>query len=148
MLAGLAVLKDFKDIIQSRSLLTQVKDELSNEQPWIINQSIQDINKKINIDIQNDKRLLRVNIEDVNPGHAAILANKIAEVFQKYILSITNENMVTKIEVAKVPSAPFEPRPLYNTLLSALVGFMLSIITIFIEINLTKRSQITPWHDL
>jgi len=84
---------------------------------------------KITVNNQNNSQVLNISVEDTDPYRAALIANKVAEVFQREIPSIMNVDNVNILSEADVPEdlSPVSPKPLLNIAIAFVVGLMLGV---------------------
>lgn len=84
---------------------------------------------KITVNNQNNSQVLNISVEDTDPHRAALIANKVAEVFQREIPSIMNVDNVNILSEAEVPEdlSPVSPKPLLNIAIAFVVGLMLGV---------------------
>lgn len=84
---------------------------------------------KITVNNQNNSQVLNISVEDTDPHRAALIANKVAEVFQREIPSIMNVDNVNILSEADVPEdlSPVSPKPLLNIAIAFVVGLMLGV---------------------
>lgn len=84
---------------------------------------------KITVNNQNNSQVLNISVEDTDPYRAALIANKVAEVFQREIPSIMNVDNVNILSEAEVPEdlSPVSPKPLLNIAIAFVVGLMLGV---------------------
>lgn len=84
---------------------------------------------KITVNNQNNSQVLNISVEDTDPHRAALIANKVAEVFQREIPSIMNVDNVNILSEADVPEdlSPVSPKPLLNIAIAFVVGLMVGV---------------------
>lgn len=111
-------------IIKSPVILEKVKDELQ------LDDSVKQLNRKINIESEFDSFVFSVTIEDSNPELAVRLANTISETFQreiKEIMNVDNVNILARAELEDEP-APIKPLPLFNMVIASVVGLLVGMV--------------------
>lgn len=68
LLAGLSLIKDYKEIIKSNAVLEQVKSELSTQYPWMKdNKSIAEISSQITITTKSESHIVQISVIDKDP---------------------------------------------------------------------------------
>ncbi|SOC38396.1 YveK family protein [Ureibacillus acetophenoni] len=126
----LQLINTYNVIIKSPAILTKVIDELK------LPLTTEELSKQITITNENKSKVINIKVEDDNPEQAVIMANKIAEVFQKEIpslMSINNINILSKAKLSDDPK-PIKPNKLLNISIAAVLGFMMGIgIALLIE---------------
>jgi succinoglycan biosynthesis transport protein ExoP len=111
----------YGEIIKSKTVLNEVTDNMN------LNITYKDFKKKIRVDLVSETEIIKIVVRDRNPGLAADIANEIATVFLRVIKEILNIQNVQIVDIAEVPDEPVRPRPLLNTILSGILGIMLSV---------------------
>jgi polysaccharide biosynthesis transport protein len=75
----------------------------------------------------SDTQILEISVSDGNPNEAADLANTVSRVFVKKANELMDAGNVKIMEEALPPITPKSPKPLFYTVIVALIGFALSI---------------------
>ena len=126
--AGTFLTKDYKEIITSNDVLSEViKDEK-------LNMTEAELAKMISVDIPTDTRLNAKTGQD-----AQTLANKVREVASEKIKKVTKVEDVTTLEEAKLPESPSSPNIKLNVLLGAVLGGFLAVIGVLVREILDDR---------
>lgn len=134
LLASEMLVKDFKEIVKSGIILQKVREDLKNEFPELENMSLVKMSQNINVTVKTGTRLVIVKVTDQNPKTAAKIANTIATVFKAKSIELLETDNVTIIDEATIPSAPDKPKPLRDSVLGGIGGFLAGIVLIlFIE---------------
>ncbi len=122
------LLETYRSLIESDIILQRVVDELQLPYDYV------ELDEMVSTSAVADTLLLQVTAVDTDPQRAADIANAIAEQFQIYIdeniASSQNVNLSSPVGInnlARVPDAPFEPKPLTAGLLGAFVGLLLAV---------------------
>ncbi|MFC5630560.1 MULTISPECIES: Wzz/FepE/Etk N-terminal domain-containing protein [Streptococcus] len=131
--AGDYLVKDYKEIIASKTVLTAV---IEREQ---LDLSISGLSAKTRIDIPVNTRIISISVQDENPEVASQLANTYREVASEKIKEVTNVEDVKTIEEAEPSSSPSSPNLKRNTLLGFLVGGFLAVVIVLIKELLDDR---------
>lgn len=127
---NIQLINTYSVIIMSPRILDIVADEIQgqfeNENGEI---SAGYLKEKITVNSQNDSQVLNITVEDEDPHKAALIANNVADVFQKEIPTIMNVDNVSILTEAEVPEglAPVSPKPLLNIAIAIVVGLMLGV---------------------
>lgn len=106
----------YREIIKSRLVLEQVINQLN------LDYSIEQISKKISVTALADTEILKIVVTDEDPKLATIIANQIADVFDREIKQIYKISNVSIIDRALVPEKPSNN----NTLRDAVLMFLLA----------------------
>ena len=131
--AGTFLTKDYKEIITSNDVLSEViKDEK-------LNMTEAELAKMISVDIPTDTRLISISVKAKTGQDAQVLANKVREVASKKIKTVTKVEDVTTLEEAKLPSSPSSPNIKRNVLLGAILGGFVAIVAVLVREVLDDR---------
>lgn len=115
---NLQLVNTYSVIIQSPTILEKVKEELDLDEIG-----------EISVVSEKNSQVVSITVEDPNPVMAADIANTIASVFQKEIVSIMSVDNVSVLSKAEVPDQPhpIKPRPALNMAIAFVVGAMLGM---------------------
>lgn len=131
--AGTFLTKDYKEIITSNDVLSEViKDEK-------LNMTEAELAKMISVDIPTDTRLILISVNAKTGQDAQTLANKVREVASEKIKKVTKVEDVTTLEEAKLPESPSSPNIKLNVLLGAVLGGFLAVIGVLVREILDDR---------
>ncbi|MBM7581706.1 capsular polysaccharide biosynthesis protein [Caldicoprobacter guelmensis] len=126
ILANQKLVNTYSEIAKSDRVLDKVIEKLQLElKP-------SDLRKKITVASVKETEIIRITVEDTDPGFATDLANAIAEVFMKEVVDIMKLDNVQVIDVAKVPEEPVKPKPLLNIAIAGVLGLMLGLGLVFL----------------
>lgn len=115
--AGSYLVKDYKEIILSQDVLTQVVTELN------LNENIKE---KVSVSIPVDTRIVSISVRDADPNEAARIANSLRTFAAQKIIEVTKVSDVTTLEEAVPAEAPSTPNTKRNILLGLLAGSILA----------------------
>ena len=112
----------YSDVIKSSAILDIVSEELNGE--YTTNQLKNMLSIK-----SGQSQVFTIVIKDESAQNAAIVANKIAEVFQREIPNIMNVDNVSILEkaVATDNISPIQPKPTLNIAIALVVGLMAGV---------------------
>ena len=120
--AGTFLTKDYKEIITSNDVLSEViKDEK-------LNMTVAELAKMILVDNPTDTRLISISVNAKTGQDAQTLANKVREVASEKIKNVTKVEDVTTLEDAKLPESPSSPNIKRNVLIGAVFGVFLAVV--------------------
>lgn len=128
--AGTYLVKDYKEIILSQDVLSQVTTELGLDG---------DIRNKISVSIPVDTRIVSITVRDDNPEEAARIANNVRQVASQKIIDVTKVNDVTTLEEATAAESPSSPNTKRNLALGLAGGAGLAIAIILVAEVLDDR---------
>ncbi|CYU14943.1 YveK family protein [Streptococcus suis] len=115
--AGTYLVKDYKEIILSQDVLTQVATELNLEES---------LKEKISVSIPVDTRIVSISVRDADPNEAARIANSLRTFAAQKIVEVTKVSDVTTLEEAVPAEEPTTPNTKRNILLGLLAGGILA----------------------
>ncbi|HEL2326065.1 TPA: capsular biosynthesis protein CpsC [Streptococcus suis] len=115
--AGSYLVKDYKEIILSQDVLTQVATELN------LNGNLKE---KVSVSIPVDTRIVSISVRDSNPNEAARIANSLRSFAAQKIIEVTKVSDVTTLEEAVPAEEPSTPNTKRNILLGLLAGSVLA----------------------
>ena len=118
--AGTYLVNDYKEIITSNDVLSEVS-------------------KMVSVNIPTDTRLISISVKAKTGQDAQVLANKVREVASKKIKTVTKVEDVTTLEEAKLPSSPSSPNIKRNVLLGAILGGFVAIVAVLVREVLDDR---------
>ena len=118
---GTLLVKDYKEIILSNSVMGDVvaKNKLQITPG--------ELAKKISVDAPKDTRIISITVTDKDPQKARDLANAVREVSADKIKEVTKIEDVTTLEQAEAALTPSSPNVFKNSVLAALLGFILAV---------------------
>ncbi|MCK3858835.1 capsular biosynthesis protein CpsC [Streptococcus suis] len=115
--AGTYLVKDYKEIILSQDVLTQVATELN------LNENLKE---KVSVSIPVDTRILSISVRDADPNEAARIANSLRTFAAQKIVEVTKVSDVTTLEEAVPAEEPTTPNTKRNIILGLLAGGILA----------------------
>lgn len=125
--AGTYLVNDYKEIITSDSVLTDV----INKEGLTI--SAQELRGKIQVSIPQDTRIITISVNATDPQNAQELANSLREIAAEKIKAVTKVEDVTTIEEAKLPERPSSPNTKRNIMLGVLVGGFIAVVAVLLK---------------
>ncbi|HEM3186961.1 capsular biosynthesis protein CpsC [Streptococcus suis] len=115
--AGTYLVKDYKEIILSQDVLTQVATELN------LNENLKE---KVSVSIPVDTRIVSISVRDADPNEAARIANSLRTFAAQKIVEVTKVSDVTTLEEAVPAEEPTTPNIKRNIILGLLAGGILA----------------------
>lgn len=122
------LVKDYSELIKSKSVTNIVLDELAIE-----DLTHGALSNKINVSLINDTRILEIKVQDIDPKRAKLITDKVSEVFIRKAIELMHVDNINIIDYAHVPENPLGNRTVYNSFICFLVsipiiiGFLLLI---------------------
>ncbi len=116
MQLGSQLVKDYPDIIKSRSVLEQV----------IVNCNLTNTYKqlydRVSVASSSDSRIISITVKDESPEKAKEIADDVREVAANRIKEVMSIEAVNTVDVANLPANPSEPSVIKITLIAAILG--------------------------
>ncbi|HEM5583750.1 capsular biosynthesis protein CpsC [Streptococcus suis] len=128
--AGSYLVKDYKEIILSQDVLTQVATELN------LNENLKE---KVSVSIPVDTRIVSISVRDADPNEAARIANSLRTFAAQKIVEVTKVSDVTTLEAAVPAEEPTTPNTKRNIILGLLAGGILATALVLIMEVLDDR---------
>lgn len=126
LLVGQQLVKDYKEIVKSRRITSEVIEELG-----LKNITPSKLAEKINVNAKNDTRLIEIKVQDNSSQVATDIANKLAEVFTREIVKIMRVENINIVDIAQLPENPIKPKPVMNIAVAFMVGLLIALGIIF-----------------
>ncbi|MDT8860319.1 Wzz/FepE/Etk N-terminal domain-containing protein [Alkalihalobacillus sp. MEB130] len=120
---NIELINTYNVIIKSPIILEKVIEEAN------LSESVSSLNSKVSVGAQNNSQVVNITVEHEQPSTAAHIANTIATVFQREIVSIMsvdNVSILSQAQVSDSPS-PIKPNPILNMAIAFVVGLMAAV---------------------
>lgn len=116
----------YREIMKSRNVINQVINNLK------LNNSYEYIANNITVTTEKDTELIKITVSNPDATTAKNIADEIASVFSKEIVKIYNIRNVALIDAGEVATKPYNINIIKETVIAALVGFVLACAIIFV----------------
>ncbi len=126
VLLGSQLVKDYRELVNSRLVANQVLKDLKLDSI-----PVGDFLKKLSVDSKNDTRVVQISVTDTSPIMAKDIANKVADVFIEKVIVIMHVKNVEVIDRAEVPNSPIRPNKIMNAAIGVIVGAALGFCSAF-----------------
>lgn len=123
---GSQLTNDYRELTLSRPVLQKVVDNLSLDFDY------KTLRGKISISNPSDTRLMIMTVEDIDSKRACTIVDELAEVASKYIGDKMEVIPPKIIEKGEVNPNPTSPSIIKNTIISVMLGFILSMAVIVV----------------
>lgn len=130
---GSAVKTDYMELMLSRPVLEKVIESLN------LDKTVKELQKMISITNKSDTRILQITVESTDPQLATDVANELATQSILMLPDIMENEPPNLVSTALYPTSPAGPSILKNTLLGAILGFVLCA-GVLVVIFLSDRS--------
>ncbi|WP_024831340.1 polysaccharide biosynthesis tyrosine autokinase [Ruminiclostridium josui] len=138
ILAGQQLVKEFKEIIRSKSVTEKVIEELK-----LYNMSPEELAKDVTVKLVSDTRIIEIEVLSVSPKTSAKLANSFTEVFKEKIQEIMKEQNIVVIDKAEEGSKPVEPQHKKNVVIGGCTGLLMGFLIVYLRQELDKTVKST-----
>lgn len=115
----------YGEIVKSRIVLEQVNQQLG------LNTTYEKLIKKVEARPVGTTEILKITVSDEDPVKAALISNKITDVFIKEVIRILKVDNVEKIDIAIPIPDPVNVKKALNLAVALVLGCMLGVFIIF-----------------
>lgn len=127
----LLMINTYKSLVTSYSILDDAQKELNKIQN--INLNVDQIRQMITVTQEENSQIFSISVVSEKPEIAKIISEKVAEAFSAKVGELLGEgNSVSIISPARASTTPISPNLKLNTVMFALIGWLLATIGIFI----------------
>ncbi|WP_078556036.1 YveK family protein [Bacillus alkalicellulosilyticus] len=125
---NIELINTYNVIIKSPAILEKVIDEAN------LIETYDQLNSKVTVGSEGNSQVVRITVQHEQPHMAAEIANTIANIFQREIVSIMNVDNVSILSQAKLTDnpTPVKPNPYLNMAIAFVVGLMAAVGLIFL----------------
>lgn len=135
------IVNSYVDVVPTGIVLQPVIDSLGLED------SVQSLADKLTVSAPSETALIDIVARDSSPEDAARIAEAVGESFKRVVQEELEPNAVdgqslvnlTTTQAAKIPSDPFKPKTVENTLIGLLLGLVLGVGAIALRESLDTR---------
>ena len=134
---GASLTSDYTQVVASRPVIDQVIKDLDLDTDYDA------LSKKVTVENPTDTRIINITVTDRSVKHAKKIADRIAEVSAEFIGNKMDQDPPTIIQKGYTDSGPVNIQPLRNTVIGALIGFLVAAAVAIISFYLNDTIQ-TP----
>lgn len=134
---GTQLTKDYIELVKSRTVLTQVIDELD------LNISAGTLADMIEVSAATDGRIITITVNSTDVYEAQKIADSLRSISSVHICSVMNLEAVNVIDEADLPTAPSSPNVKRNAVFGVLIGIILAMAIVVLR-HLMNDSILTP----
>lgn len=127
LVVGQQLVKEYKEIIKSRSVLKEVAEKLEQN-----SRNIDELYHNIEVTLKPDTRILTISVKDSSPEMAKIIADRLCDAFIKRASELTRKTNIAVIDEAEKPISPIMPDYKKRAMIGALAGLLGSLALIFV----------------
>lgn len=121
---GSQLTKDYQQLVTSRPVLEQVRDELG------LNIDDNALRGKITVSVPTDTRIVSITVEDADPYMARAIADRVRIAAAKHIAAVMNTEAVNVVEEANLPTTISSPKIMKNTAIGGIAGAAIAVMII------------------
>lgn len=134
ILAGQQLVKEYKEIIKSRVVTKAVVEELSlPDLDWT------ELAGLISVNSKDGTRILEIKVKYKDSRTAALLANKVSEVFMRKVTELIKVENIQILDEAEITDIPIKAGHVKNIAIALLAGISVAVAIIFIIEELNDR---------
>ena len=116
----------YGEIVKSRIVLEQTIDSLK------LDMTYGQLLRKTTAQQVGGTEILKIAVQDEDPAQAAVIANKISDVFVKEVMRILKVNNVETIDKAIPIEKPVNVKTALNTAIAMILGLMMGVFIAFV----------------
>ena len=116
----------YGEIVKSRIVLEQTIDSLK------LDMTYEQLLRKTTAQQVGGTEILKIAVQDEDPAQAAVIANKISDVFVKEVMRILKVNNVETIDKAIPIEKPVNVKTALNTAIAMILGLMMGVFIAFV----------------
>lgn len=116
------LVKDYRELVRSRLVSNIVISELG-----LKDTTTTQIADMLGVNLKSDTRIIEITAQHTDPKFAQIIANKVADVFEKKAIELIEVDNVQVIDVAETPKNPIKPNKTMNVAIGFVLGLMFGL---------------------
>lgn len=119
--------QDCAEMIQSRQVAESVISQLG------LDLTAGGLLEKVTVTTSADTRIITIDVQDEDPYLARDIANALRRIAADTIQDVMNIEAANVFEEANIPEEPVSPSEIKNTLIGALLGFVIALAAVIIS---------------
>ena len=119
--------QDCAEMIQSRQVAESVISQLG------LDMKASELLDKVSVTTSSDTRIISIDVRDEDPYRACDIANALRTIASDTIQDVMNIEAANVFEEANIPETPVSPSTVRNTLIGAVLGFIIAVAAILIS---------------
>ena len=92
-----------------------------------LNTSAAALSSRLQIEAEDNTRVLNISIVDTSPQRAAQILNEVCNVGKQKMVEMVGEDVIEVVHYAEVPGSPSSPSPKRNATVAAILGTVLAV---------------------
>lgn len=119
--------QDCAEMIQSRQVAEAAISQLG------LDLTAEELLKKVTVTTSTDTRIVTIDVQDEDPYLACDIANAVRNIAADTIQNVMNIEAANVFEEANIPETSISPSTMRNTLIGAILGFIIAVAAILIS---------------
>lgn len=119
--------QDCAEMIQSRQVAEAAISQLG------LDLTAEELLIKVTVTTSTDTRIVTIDVQDEDPYLACDIANAVRNIAADTIQNVMNIEAANVFEEANIPETPISPSTMRNTLIGAILGFIIAVAAILIS---------------
>lgn len=121
--ANLEIINTYNVIIKSPVILEKVIAEAN------LSETVGQVNDRVTVGSEGNSQVVKIAVQHEQPEMAVLIANTVADVFQREIVTIMNVDNVNILSPAQLSAnpSPVAPKPTLNMAIAFVVGLMIAV---------------------
>lgn len=119
--------QDCAEMIQSRQVAEAAISQLG------LDLTAEELLEKVTVTTSTDTRIVTIDVQDEDPYLACDIANAVRNIAADTIQNVMNIEAANVFEEANIPETPISPSTMRNTLIGAILGFIIAVAAILIS---------------
>lgn len=124
---GTSLANDYIEVVAGRPVLDQVIKNLKLEDTY------KELKERVSLNNPTNSRILEITVTDADPKEAKAIADEIANVSSQFIGEKMNQAVPNTIQSGYADGTPVSPSVGKNTVIGALLGFLLAAAIIILS---------------
>lgn len=120
---GDLLVDDVRVLMKQRTLLTEVINSLGYQEQL----TPQALAKMIDVNIEQNSRVLRVKLKNSDPKLAVILVDRVTSVLQKEVGELIPLRNIHILDKGQLPTSPISPRVPMNVAIALILGLLVAV---------------------
>ncbi|MGM0214825.1 YveK family protein [Enterococcus sp. AZ109] len=119
------LINTYKDMIKGDLVMDTARDQLQAENSYSLTSA--QLKDMVEVEQSQNSQMFEVVATADHPQEAAVISNKVSQIFQEKAQEVLGVSKVTITSNAQTPTAPVSPNNKLNLLIGAAIGIMLGV---------------------
>lgn len=121
------LVKTYQELTTSRTIMERV---INSVDPYL---SYDKLKKMVKVELVGETGLFQINVENVSPRKAALIANTLSSEMVNQIPRLMKINNVEIVDKAQIPLKKYKPNILFNVVIACLLGLVAGLAFVFLR---------------